>query len=338
MISAVICQDINSEKHIGVATQFWAHKIDIKKSISLVDSMGFNSIRDGIKWNKVERKIKVYNIPKKIKKVIEEAKNKNVDPLIVLSGKVPTFYDKDERPFHENNAESYIQFVEFVARHFKGSVYHYEIGNEWNVGDGLRKFPKKKKEKVLLDYLDLLKKLKNRISSIDPDIKIVGPVFTGNGVKRGELEFMVKNGLLDAVDIVSFHGYPYKEKKGIEQTPQRYFDWIKSVEDMLISYNNGQEVPIYITEYSWPSVENRRRYSHYQASEEKQKEFLLKSLELIKEYEFIKGMWWFCLYDHLTISGQPHYGGPTYLGLCKLDDDFNIIKKSVVSSLINLEK
>ena len=335
LFTIVVGKETISEKYVGVATQFWNHNMNIKESISLVDSMGFNSIRDGIKWKRVEKSQNKYKIPKKELEYINEAINNSISPLIVLTGQIPKFYNNTERHYHPDNVEPFIQFVEFVAEYFKGRIFHYEIGNEWNTGGGLRKFPKKKKEKIFLRYLNLLKKINSRINKIDPNIKIVGPVFTGNGVKRGDLEFMAKNGLANAVDIVSFHGYPYKEKHKIDQSPQKYFDWIKSVEDMLVSYNNGKEVPIFVTEYSWPSREERNKYSHFMASEIKQKQYLLESLEIVQDYDFIKGMWWFCLYDHVTIGGKKHYGGSTFLGLYKLDDQFNIIPKLVVPALMD---
>jgi hypothetical protein len=334
LFTIAVGKEISSEKLVGVATQFWNHNINIEESIARVDSMGFNSIRDGIKWKRVERSPNIYKIPKKELEYINEATNNNISPLIVLTGQIPKFYNNTERHYHPDNVEPFIQFIEFVAEYFKGRVFYYEIGNEWNTGGGLRKYPKKKKEKIFLMYLDLLKKINFRINKIDPNIKIVGPVFTGNGVKRGDLEFMAKNGLSDAVDIVSFHGYPYKEKNKIDQTPQKYFNWIESVEKMLVSYNNGKEVPIFVSEYAWPSREERKRYSHFDASEVKQKQYLLESLELAQKYTFIKGMWWFCLYDHVTIGGEKHYGGATFLGLYKLDDEFNIIEKLVVPDLI----
>lgn len=338
LFTIVLGEELGSEKYVGVATQFWNHNINVKESISLVNSMGFNSIRDGIKWKRVETSPNKYKIPKKELEYINEATNNNISPLIVLTGQIPKFYNNTERHYHPDNVEPFIQFIEYVAEYFKGRVFYYEIGNEWNTGGGLRKFPKKKKEKIFLMYLDLLKKINIRINKIDPNIKIVGPVFTGNGVKRGDLEFMAKNGLSEAVDIVSFHGYPYKEKNKIDQTPQKYFDWIESVENMLMSYNDDKEVPIFISEYAWPSREERKRYSHFDASELKQKQYLLESLELSQKYNFIKGMWWFCLYDHVTIGGKKHYGGATFLGLYKLDDEFNIIEKLVVPDLIRRNK
>jgi polysaccharide biosynthesis protein PslG len=294
---------------IGVVTQFWTNSEDVIPTLNTLADVGVNSIRDGIYWHKVETVKGLYSVPLRMDLVVNTALERNISPLIVLSGRAPSFHGGG-RPFSAEKQEAYIRFAEHVVQRYKGSGIHYEIGNEWNIHNG-KNLSKKARQAFLLSYVGLLEKLSPRLRAIDNSLKIVGPVMTGYGVDRGELEFMLSKGLLDYVDIISIHRYPAKGPVTDHRTsPESLIDWLVKVENTLMQYSGNTPVPIFLSEVSWPTANSSLRKSkrHYTVTEAAQRDYLTRTYLLARRYEFIKGIWWFNLIDKNALNGERYYG------------------------------
>ena len=311
---------------IGVVTQFWTNAEDVIPTLDTLADVGVNSIRDGIYWHRVETAKGLYSVPARMDSVVKEALKRDISPLIVLSGRAPSFYGGG-RPFSKEKQEAYIRFAEYVVYKYRGSGIHYEIGNEWNIHNG-KNLSKKARQVFLLSYVELLEKLSPRLRAIDDSLKIVGPVMTGHGVDRGELEFMLSRGLLDHVDVISMHRYPSKGSlKDHRISPENLIDWLVKVEDTLLQHSGNTPVPLFLSEVSWPTASNspHKVNRQYTITEAAQRDYLTRTYLLARQYDFIKGIWWFNLIDKNALNGERYYGAkdsPSF-GLMVRDTEVN---------------
>lgn len=299
-----------SPLQIGVVTQFRANDEDVIPTLDTLAEVGVNSIRDGIYWHKVETVQGLYSVPPRMDLVVNEALKRGISPLIVLSGRAPSFHGGGRPFFSQEKQEAYIKFAEHVANKYKGNGIHYEIGNEWNIHNGKR-LSESARYAFLMSYVELLEKLSPRLRAIDDSLKIVGPVMTGNGVDRGELEFMLEKGLLNFIDIISIHRYPSKGPEIDQRTsPEDLIDWLVKLQLTLTQYTDDKEVPILLSEVSWPTVNSalQKPKSHYTVSDATQRDYLIRIYLLARAHSFIKGIWWFNLIDKNALNGERYYG------------------------------
>ncbi len=93
--------------------------------------------------------------------------------------------------------EDWVHFIKAIVSRYKGKITHYEILNEPNLF-----MPPK-------EYVKYLKAAYETAKSVDPKCKIVGVCTTGDlgGDTVGFLEKCCKLGVLNYLDIVSFHPY-----------------------------------------------------------------------------------------------------------------------------------
>lgn len=298
---------------VGIASYLIIENVDPETWLTSLQQANVQAIREGAVWSKIELKKGEYVIPARLETVVNKAVEKGISPLLVLGGakSTPSFYGGPREPDTPEAMEAYTRFCEYVVRHFKGKVHMYEIWNEWEAHNVTRaKMPEH--QKTLDAYLTLLKKVYPRLKAIDPSVKILGPVMAGANVRRGQLEYEAQHGLLNYVDGVSFHGYMHKQPLRVERTPEAWATWMLNVESMLRKYSGGKEVPLYISEIGWPSNASNTSTRKPGVTPEGERAFLARLYLLAPGLPFIKGVWWYNLFDRVMQrkEGEPiqNYG------------------------------
>ncbi|WP_320157145.1 cellulase family glycosylhydrolase [Klebsiella pneumoniae] len=151
---------------------------------------------------------------------------------------------KNIRLSSDEEIEGFINYVDWVSKHFGKKKIIFEIWNEWN--HSKPKYNNNSLESAL-DYVALVKKSSAIIKRNNPNAIIIAGGF--NPLSRKEMNWgkeIVLNGIMTYVDGLSIHPYDWTHK---QITPANIsLDKIRKAHDELLSYSSGHEVNLYITE------------------------------------------------------------------------------------------
>src|SRR5262249_26599312 len=103
-------------------------------------------------------------------------------------------------------------------------------------------------------------------------------------------------GALSAADAISVHQYIFGST-GFNRTPERLLAKIGAIQNTLRSYNNGQDVPLYLTETGWPTTSGG-------ISPNEAGEFKAETKVPVGTTPYLRGLWW---YDFEDDGTEPSY-------------------------------
>ncbi|MBD3942105.1 hypothetical protein IF188_10390 [Microbacterium sp. NEAU-LLC] len=197
------------------------------------------------------------------------------------------FYDGNATPYTDEGRSAYGDFAVALTDHYDSTAV--EIYNEFNLpgfgdrGDG----PADAKAEY---YYPLLKKAYEDIKAVDPDRTVVGGATAG--VPLAWLETLFQLGGLQYMDALSIHPYLYPG------SPAGLDTLIDQVNALVKKYNNGQTIPIWITEQGWVTGTNARA-----VSEQTQADYIVQA----HVRAFAKGVqryFWYDFMDDGTDAGN----------------------------------
>ncbi|EPJ0135680.1 hypothetical protein ACTBIB_005190 [Klebsiella pneumoniae] len=255
-----------------------------------------DSFRVDYSWQGVEKKKGVYKIPdSKLENAIQLGIKEGVTPLIILyygnsNYKENTGGHKNIRLSSDEEIEGFINYVDWVSKHFGKKKIIFEIWNEWN--HSKPKYNNNSLESAL-DYVALVKKSSAIIKRNNPNAIIIAGGF--NPLSRKEMNWgkeIVLNGIMTYVDGLSIHPYDWTHK---QITPANIsLDKIRKAHDELLSYSSGHEVNLYITEVGVSS------FSKNLFTDTDIGQYLVSYYIEAKKNNFIKGVWWYCFVNKGT--------------------------------------
>ncbi|MBN1359375.1 MAG: cellulase family glycosylhydrolase [Sedimentisphaerales bacterium] len=291
---------------LGVCTHFSQGKGVVEMNLTNISRAGINAIRDEVPWGALEREKGRLEMPVQFDAYVRRAAAKGLNVLLILDY-ANRFYDDGDRPRSPEAIEGFCRYAEFVVRHFGKDVRLYEIWNEWDIGIGL---PARYNQGGSAgDYAKLLKAVYPRIKAIDPNVTVIAGASTSGAVKRGWLEEVVKRGALQSCDAISIHGYNYGESFP-QRGPEACAAWITNVQQMLRGYNQGEDVPFYVTEMGWPTHAGRAGTDPQLSAS-----YLARLYLLARTSDSFKGLWW---YDFQDDGWNPQYNEDNF-GLVRPD-------------------
>lgn len=315
--SSIFAMDIGVNIHINQEVS------STTSYLSLVQKCGFSSIRDGLSWNRVERSsgdFKIFNDSKKLDVTLNDVKYNAVNKLFVLAyGN--NIHTKNGYPKSYDEVDEYIKYVDWISKRYKGKVKYYEVWNEWLDGTGVNNNSNKPPDDI---YLDLVKKSYITIKRNDPSALVI----TGsmNPLKKEQVRWITRlvqnKSFSNYIDGVSIH--PYSFIFGIDQnSAENVFSSINSLH-YLIDKSAGKRIPLYVTEYGFPSSEWigwRSYYLRYQN--------IIKFLLLAKSSGYINGVWLYNFTDDgsNTMKRDDHFG--IYKHDLKSKDDTEVLCKAI---------
>ena len=291
---------------VGACTHFSQGKGVVELNLDSLQRAGIGSIRDEVSWGAVEREKGKLVMPERFDAYVRQAARKGVNVLLILDY-ANRFYDDGDRPRSPEAIEGFCNYAEFVARHFGKDVRLYEIWNEWDIGIGLPE-PYRKGGSAA-DYVKLLKAVYPKMKTADPGVTIMAGGCTSGGVKRGWLEETVKLGALESCDAVSIHSYNYSDKFP-QRGPEACSVWMTGVQEMLRRYNEGKDVPFYVTEMGWPT-----HVTKHGTDPQLSASYLVRLYLLARTSPSFKGLWW---YDFQDDGWNPEYNENNF-GLVRPD-------------------
>jgi hypothetical protein len=296
----------SSQFLIGVCTHFSQGKGAVEMNLKNISRAGINAIRDEVPWGTLEREKGKLEIPERFDAYVRQAAAKGLNVLLILDY-ANRFYDDGDRPRSPEAIEGFCRYAEFVVRHFGRDVRLYEIWNEWDIGIGLP--ARHNKGGSPEDYARLLRAVYPRIKAIDPNVTVIAGACTSGAVKNGWLEGIVQLNALEYSDAISIHSYNYSERFP-QRSPEACSAWMTSVQQMLRLYNDGADVPFYVTEMGWPTHVGRAGTEPELAAS-----YLARLYLLARTSEAFKGLWW---YDFQDDGWNPEYNEDNF-GLVRPD-------------------
>ncbi|HEP1062503.1 glycoside hydrolase family 5 protein [Klebsiella aerogenes] len=290
MSSCLSCLLISSlsygfEKGVNVhPDQFPGTSDDI---IKILNSYNISSFRTDYSWGQLEKKPGLFvPLDNKTNELINKASEVGVKPLLVL-GYGNSIYRID-RPVTVEQINKYVTYSSWVAKHFKGKVYAYEIWNEWDHLD------KKRDDNSLsisaTNYCNLVKAVSIAIRKNDPSTKIIAGGFNPtNGDSRKWGDMIVNCGILQYVDGISLHPYDFGSQNKVDKQ-----DTFLKINEQYNAWKNktGIATKIFITEFGYSSYNGKYHYSAQQI-----KSTITNYLISAKKYSYIEGVWYYELID-----------------------------------------
>ncbi|WP_152227193.1 hypothetical protein [Pseudomonas sp. SCB32] len=267
----------------------------------LAQQASIQSFRDDAFWSSVEREANVLSIYDTWRAQLRSTRSLGISTLLILG--VENQFHGNAKPRDDASRAAYLRYVRYVVRSFKGQVAIYEIWNEWDVENPTDK-------SFSDDYLTLIRATAQAIREEDPQARIIAGAVTLRGIRQGFADRLLAGGLLDLVDGLSLHPSVYCE--GELATPENWLGWFKGVNQQF-ERTAGKPVPLYFTEFSWPSNDGGCGLSL-----ERQAAYLARAYVLLRSLPNVKGSWWYDLVDDgidrremehnfglLTADGQP---------------------------------
>jgi len=274
--------------YVGACTHFSQGKGIVTMNLDSIERAGIDAIRDEVAWSAVEREKGQLAMPERFDTYVREAAARRFNVMLILDY-ANRFYDDGDRPRSPEAIEGFCRYSEFVVRHFGKDVRLYEIWNEWDIGIGLPKPYRKGGSPE--DYVRLLKAVYPRIKAADSDVTVVAGASTSGGVKKGWLEGILRLGALDYCDAISIHSYNYNEKSP-QRGPEACSAWMTGVQQRLRRYNDGADVPFFVTEMGWPThVTKGGTDPQLTAS------YLARLYLLARTSPSFRGLWWYDFQD-----------------------------------------
>ncbi|MBN1830362.1 MAG: hypothetical protein JW884_14625 [Deltaproteobacteria bacterium] len=151
-----------------------------------------------------------------------------------------------EWPFFLDMFKDYIEVEKVRYPHLKPRLYDVAWEVNLNYGSGCFLKPNYNYD----DVVELYRKSLQVLRETDPDGILIGPCYSSllhDGAIESHEE-LFKRGLLKYIDAINTHAYhtPPPEKVGIPEKTTR-------LNQMMASYNNGKQLPIYCTELGYRS-------------------------------------------------------------------------------------
>jgi len=281
--------------YVGVCTHFSQDKGILEANLQSIKNAGIGAIRDEVSWSSLERQNGQLIMPERLDRYVRRASAMGRNVLLILDY-ANRFYDDGDRPRSREAIEGFCRYAEFVVRHFGKDVRLYEVWNEWNIGIGLPEPYQKGGSPE--DYVKLLKAVYPRIKSIDPNVTVIAGACTSGGVRNGWFEKIIQLGALDYCDAVSIHSYNYSQKFP-QRCPEACSAWMTDVQQMLRKYNDGVDVPFYVTEMGWPTHVGKGG-----TDPELSGSYLARLYLLARTSPSFRGIWW---YDFQDDGWNPQY-------------------------------
>ena len=252
IVSVFKCQA--SDFLIGVNSHLYQKKDEeIISTIEKVKSLGIKAIRVDAPWKLVEREKGAYSIPPAWDVIVDYASKNNIDVLFILDyGN--KYYDNGDKPISKDAVKGFVNYVDYLTKHFSNRVRFYQIWNEWNNKNGDTTPGKVEDYKALVKnaYPIIKKNAQDSIvitSSFSPAAfnKAIGLERRGDYFR----DFLTTD-MVNFTDALSIHPYTTYRKPPFHQF-KYYTKQIEYAMDLLKS-GPFKNKPIYITEIGWTTA------------------------------------------------------------------------------------
>ncbi len=157
----------------------------------MIADAGFRFIRMDFSWSLIEKEKGVYDFSL-YDPLLDSLEKHGIRAMLILDyGN--RLYDEARLPYSEEGRKAFASFAAAGAARYKGRGVLWEL---WNEPDGAESYEL---------YARLAKVVYPEIKKADPNALLLAPAVAATNT--GWLEGAFKNGLLEATDVISLHGY-----------------------------------------------------------------------------------------------------------------------------------
>ncbi len=225
----------------GAVTHYGQHR-DFASMPALAVG-GVAQFRDEPYWNEVEKTPGVYDWSVARAEFLDQARDSGTRPLL-LAGYGNPLYDDGNGPVSAEAVAAYSAYAAEMATEFGDMASGIEIWNEWDLGLGGNTNVEPE------HYVNLLKSASPAVKAVDPDLPVIGPAVAI--LNTDWLEDTFRLGALDYLDGIVLHPYSYPVgAEALDETLTR-------IDALVREYNDGESIPLWITEHGWPTGTNAR--------------------------------------------------------------------------------
>lgn len=201
---------------------------------------GIAHVRDEQYWSAIETQLGVYAYPTQFINYMRVLATQRISPLVTLDWS-NSLYDHESgqftAPHTENGRKGYANYGLNLLNHYGSQVKSVEIWNEYNAGTFIQGPATSNKPYY---YYLMLKEVYESIKAAHPDVTVVAGATVP--IAAGFLRDTFNHGAMPYLDAVSIH--PYRS------TPDGIDLEISELRELIRSYNNGQDKPIWATEFN----------------------------------------------------------------------------------------
>ncbi|MGI2296863.1 S-layer homology domain-containing protein [Paenibacillus sp. GXUN7292] len=223
--------------HLAWVKEGWSTELS-----KLIKRAGAKSFRDEITWESLEYEKGKYRKPANRDAFMKRTLEDELNPFIILNYTNP-FYDQNSTPYTDEGREGFANYGVALLDLYEGQINSIEVYNEFNGSFGSRGNGIAGSRPD--SYVKMLKKTYETIKAKYPEVTVVGMATAGTPLDW--IEEVFKLGGLEYMDVVSIH--PYQSQR----PPDGMVQAVRSTQELMRKYNNGQEKPIWYTEIGWPT-------------------------------------------------------------------------------------
>lgn len=276
--------------HAGYSTAEWEYQ--------LLDEIGATWTRVDFSWQGIEPTEGVFEFTY-WDRYVDNATARGVKIIAILDYGVGWLPDAHPGPGHyvaPANIPYFLGYVNATVRRYKDRVAAFEIWNEPD-SPGFWNGPRE-------HFFQLFNETAALIHAIDPDVTIVGGSVTGNNL--GYINAMFNAGIMNHVDVISFH--PYSSNPNLIP--------VQIMEIQALARSRGFSGEFWITEVGNPTGGT---YGHAVSGDELPSR-VVKTLVHATALD-IRCIIWYCLFDSPDAAkaadplNSEHYFGLVYPNL-----------------------
>ncbi|GBG06267.1 hypothetical protein PAT3040_00784 [Paenibacillus agaridevorans] len=223
--------------HLAWVKEGWSTELS-----KLIRRAGAKNFRDEITWESLEYEKGKYRKPANRDAFMKRTLEDDLKPFIILNYTNP-FYDQNSTPYTNEGREGYANYGVALLDLYGNQIESIEVYNEFNGSFGSRGNGIAGSRPD--SYYEMLKTTYEKIKAVRPDVTVVGMATAGTPLDW--IEEVFKLGGLNYMDVVSIH--PYQSQR----PPDGMIQAVRSTQELMRKYNNGQEKPIWYTEIGWPT-------------------------------------------------------------------------------------
>ncbi|MEF2247403.1 CBM96 family carbohydrate-binding protein [Paenibacillus sp. IITD108] len=210
--------------------------------VQLIKYAGATFVRDGIEWSGIEKEKGVYSFPPALENYMERLKDEGI-PLLFVAAYNNPFYDNNGTPFTDAGRLGMANYAKAYVEHYKDQILAMNVYNEFNGGFGKRGNSPANSQASY--YYELLKKTYEVVKAEHQDLPIVGIVSAGINLEW--IGDVLQRGGMNYLDAIAVQQYEYPNN------PEGLAGKLENLKTLIKQHNNGELVPIWLTEFGWPT-------------------------------------------------------------------------------------
>ncbi|TFD91858.1 hypothetical protein E3T61_07735 [Cryobacterium lactosi] len=236
-------EGVASSSAFGTHLHFHGGEKRIDNLIGTLADIGVGHVRADVGWWATESAPGVYDYEAVIENAMEEYAKAGIEALQLPVYSNP-LYDDGLTPSTPEGLQAYANFTNDLLNKFPNVGKDVEVYNEFD-----HTFNNGVCGPTPECYMDMLSVTSDYVKSVDPETTVVGPGNAGMGFKLEWLQKFFDLGGLNYVDAVSAH--PYVQPGA----PEKLAADLDTIQQMILTANNGESKPIWLTEMGWATKE-----------------------------------------------------------------------------------